>query len=141
MKGENTMHQTRKTHNAHNETQRRLNKVLSNGYTSTLYTVPHYDYVEYPIPNYPEYMRVHPSWVNKHTSNSVKGAYKVFSSKEEAEFAKKHHYLNKKSKSSGRHSYYKYVKRVMHKWWRRKGLDEQSYSIKGSHISWQDINW
>lgn len=136
------MHHTRKTHNAHNETQRRLQKVLRNGYTSTYYRTPHYTYVEY---RYGELYLIHPCWVHTHISDyAVTSGHKngrVFDSFEDAEFARNHQFLAKKSKSSGRKSHYRYVKKMVHKWWRRKGLEEKTYSLKGSHCSWVDITW
>lgn len=131
------MHQSRRTHNAHNETQRRLRKVLSQGTTVTYYPTPHYTYVVFE-----EVLgkRVHPSWVNTHISEFAvtSGAKnnRVFSSLEEAEFARNHTFLARRSKSSGRHSTYKKYKKFMHHSWRRKGFDEPSYTIRGSHYSY-----
>lgn len=62
------MHQTRKTHNAHNETQRRLKKVFSNGSTCTYFRAPHYTYVEY---RHGKLWLVHPDWVNIRFSINV----------------------------------------------------------------------
>ena len=136
------MHQSRRTHNAHNETQRRLRKVLSQGTTVTYYPTPHYTYVVF---EEVYGISVHPSWVNVHISEFAvtSGAKnnRVFSSIEEAEFARKHYFLKKKSKSSGRRSYYKFAKRMVHKWWRKKDLGELTYSLKGSFCSYGDVTF
>lgn len=139
---ERLMHQTRKTHNAHNETQRRLKKVLSNGYVSTYHRTPHYTYVEY---RHGKLWLIHPDWANtrisEHAVTSGPKNGRVFDSFEDAEFAKKHQFLAKKSKSNGSKSYYKYAKRMVHKWWRRKRFGDVTYSLKGSYSSWVEINW
>ena len=136
-----SMHHTRKTHNAHNETQRRLKKVLLNSHTSTWYAAPHYSYVTY---SYGRNWYI-PYWKNSHCSNCIchsgLGGFSRFDNIEEAEFARKHKFLVKKSKSSGRHSYYTFAKKLMHKLWRRKGFDEKTYTIRGSYCSWSDITW
>lgn len=135
------MHHTRKTHNAHNETQRRLRKVLLNSHTSAYYAAPHYSYFKrmYSTTWYIPY------WGNSHWSNVIQyngmGGYSWFGSEDEAEFARKHKFLVKKSKSNGRYSYYGYVKKMMHRWWRRQKLDDVAYTIKGSYCSWSDICW
>ena len=135
------VHHTRKTHNAHNETQRRLKKILSKGYTINYWSVPHYTYVEYLND---ERWFVHPYWAYTHFSDAVitkKKRARVFESFAEAEFERRHSHLMRKSKSSGRHSNYGFYKRILHKRWRRKGLDEQTFLLKGSHISWKDIGF
>ena len=136
---ERLMHQTRKTHNAHNETQRRLKKALSNGHT--WHAAPHYPYI---VCSYGRNRYV-PDWANPYWSTSVhyngrEGLY-WFEDLEEAEFARKHKFLVKISRSSGRHSYYRYAKKMMHKWWRRKGFGDATYSIRGSYCSWSDITY
>ncbi len=133
------MHQTRKTHNAHNETQKRLMKVLSKGHTNTWYATPHYPYIDC---RYGHEWYV-PDWQNPHWSNSVhyniRGGCRWFDTPEEAEQAKKHNFLVKSSKSSGRSSYYKFAKKMMHKWWRKRKYGDITYTIRGSHCSWEDI--
>lgn len=133
------MHHTRKTHNAHNETQRRLRKILNKGYVSDLFGNPHYTFVDYRYGRY----GVHPDWAPTRYSNTVfintRGNCKIFDSFEEMEFAKKRFFLMKKSKSSGRHSVFGFYKRLLHKRWRRKSFDEQSYRVKGSCISYNEI--
>ena len=135
------MHQTRKTHNAHNETQRRLKKVLSNSHTSTLYAVPHYSCFCYTFGR----ARYIPDWANQNWSDSVhyngKGGLFWFDSLEEAESERKHRFLVKSSKSSGRHSYYKYAKKLIHKMWRRRGFGDATYTVKRSFCSWKDVGY
>ena len=130
------MHHTRKTHNSHNETQRRLRRILANSPVSSFAPTPHCTYAEY---RYGKLFYVHPDWVDVHFSKRVveKGGGRIFDSFEEVEFAKAHRFLVKKSKSDGKKSLYKFYKRLVHKWWRKRG----TYSIKGSRSSYIDIIW
>ncbi len=136
------MHHTRKTHNAHNETQRRLKKTLSKGHTFRFNPVPHYTYEAWV---YGDACYVHPSWANNRYSRSIRTngprCGHIFDNREDAEFAKKHQFLVKKSKSSGKKSTYKFAKKLIHRKWRRKGLEEASYTHKGTFWTYNDIFW
>ena len=136
------MHHTRRTHNAHKETPRRLNKVLSNSSTYSYYPPAHYTYPAYGSGRFYGYR---PYWDSHHDSNFVhyrgEGSNFYYDTLEEMERVKKHRYLVKKSRSSGRKSYYGYAKKYVHRHWRRKGFDEHTYSLKGISKSWQNINW
>ena len=139
------MHHTRRTHNSHNETQRRLKKVLANSPVSRFAPTPHYTYVEYLYDGF--FCYVHPYWVDVHSSmhavykDAINKSNRFFDSFEEAEFAKTHRFLVKKSKSDGKNSLYKFYKRLVHKWWRRRGFDELTYSLKGSYCSYSEVFW
>ena len=122
------MHHSRRTHNAHNETQRRLNRVLLNGHTSSWRSTPHYSGEQYRL----GYVCYVPDWQINRWTNSV-GYQDVRNNERNRSF------LVKNSRSSGSNSHYRFVKRMIHKKWRRKKYDDVTYSIKGSHCSWSDV--
>jgi len=62
--------------------------------------------------------------------DAINKSNRFFDSFEEAEFARTHRFLVKKSKSDGKNSLYNFYKRLVHKWWRKRGFDELTYSLK-----------
>lgn len=130
------MHHTRRTHNAHNETQRRLKKILDKNYVVTYRATPHYTLVIYRDDQIDDIL---PYWVNPHFSKKVGQkvhgkVYMTFESLEDVEKLRKRAFYKNCSKKSR-----KYWKRQLHKWWRRQKHEEALYKVKGSHMSNWDI--
>ena len=130
------MHHTRKTHNAHNETQRRLKKILDKNYIVTYRGTPHYTLVIYRDGQLDDIL---PYWVNPHFSRKI--AQKVhgkrwmtFDSLEDVKALRKRVFYKNCSKKS-----LKYWKRQLHKWWRRQKHEEALCKTKGSYMSYCDI--
>ncbi len=135
------MHHTRKTHNAHNETQRRLKKILDKNYVVTYRATPHYTLVIYRDGKIDDIL---PYWVNPHfskvVSQKVHGRkWMTFESLEDVERLRKRAFYKKRSKSNHFKSTYKFWKRQLHKWWRRQKHEEALYKTKGSYMSNWDI--
>lgn len=136
------MHHTRKTHNAHNETQRRLKKVLVNSTTNAYFAAPHYTIIK-DFYGDGERILIYPYWDSSYSSNVVclksKDRYwDIYHTGDELEKIKEDTYFKKTSKSNGRHSTYGYIKKVLHHKWRRAKLEEPSYKTKGSHLTYWD---
>jgi len=130
------MHHTRRTHNAHNETQRRLKKILDKNCVEAYRGTPHYTLVVYRDGQINDIL---PSWVNPHFSKKVGQkvhgkVYMAFNTLEDVEELRKRAFYKNRSKKS-----HKYLKRQLHKWWRRQKHEEAFYKIKGSHMSERDI--
>ena len=120
------MHQSRRTHNAHNETQRRLKKLSKKerGITYPHYNIVHYDEAgkfKYIEPNWNYYGSCLVSIKNHFGGKHVKTI-------EESNYAKKHSFYTRFSKSES--SYWRWAKRRLHKIWRRKSPNELTYTYK-----------
>ena len=124
------MHHTRKTHNAHNETQRRLAKLAFA--TKGNFTNPKYYRIIY--------LRYNVIW-RYETSNDKYFTWFVaprFHTSEKYRCdvleqvleANHHTFYKRKSKSSGPHSTWRYFKKLLHRRWRRKPLSELTFTKK-----------
>ena len=120
------MHQSRRTHNAHNETQRRLRNLSKKerGITYPHYDIAHYDndgkflYFE---PNY-NYLGSNMVPMKMHSPVSF------VKTREELDYAKKHSFYTRFHKSKS--SYWGFAKKRLHRRWRRKSPDELTYTYK-----------
>ena len=121
------MHHTRKTHNAHNETQRRLKKIASKREP----TRPHYNIVHF-YNNSDEISWIEPCWEYDTWSSEVCRKCHIGTSCiktiEESEKAKKHSFYSKHSKSESK--YWRFAKKRLHRIWRRKAVDELTFTYK-----------
>ena len=121
------MHHTRRTHNAHNETQRRLKKLLKK---EGALAIPHYNIVHFRDDG--TISQIEPNW-EWWGSNMV--AIKIHSAHwlcnkdiETLEEAKKRKFYKRVSKSSSR--YWKFAKKRLHRIWRRKDPDALTFTYK-----------
>lgn len=121
------MHHTRATHNSHNETQRRLRKLVEK---ERGLTVPRYNIIHYKDDG--TIVRVEPNW-NWYGSNMV--ASKTHSADshcdkdiESLEQAKRHTFYIRISKS--KRSYWGFAKKRLHRIWRRKNADKLTFTYK-----------
>ena len=121
------MHHTRKTHNAHNETQRRMKNLLSKerGRIKPHYNIAH-------LRDDGTIFRIEPNW-DWIGSNMV--AVKFHSidwhfdkSFKSLEHAKKHKFYKRISKSKSK--YWKFAKKRLHKIWRRKNPYVLTFTYK-----------
>lgn len=110
------MHQSRRTHNAHNETQRRLKKALCRGWQRN---IPHYTYIMYFKDG--RVWWIEPYWVIPHYSGAIhqkccygRGIWP--NSMEEVEAIRKHNWLANNSSSK------KELKKYCNRTFRRKKI-------------------
>ena len=96
------MHQSRKTHSAHNETQRRLKKVVSN-MSTTLWSI-----------RDPVYL--------KNDRRNPDGGFYI-------------------SNPKSNNSYWRWAKKRLHKIWRRKPVDELTFTYKDAVDCSLDYLW
>ena len=120
------MHQSRKTHNAHNETQRRLRNLARKEWR---YVCPHYYITHFYDDGSVKYTE--PCWnylgswaAPMKTHFPHKGIRTV----EDCEFARKHSFYTRQSKSKS--SYWRWAKKRLHRIWRRKPIDELTFTYK-----------
>ena len=135
------MHHTRRTHNAHNETQRRLTKLAQAG--SVYPWRPHYTIIRYLWGD--EIYDITPYWAKPTTNyvyikNHGHKRFHWFESLEEANHSRNKQFYKKSSKSSGRQSCYGFYKKLLHRWWRRQPLEDTYWNKKGSHCSYWDLS-
>ena len=125
------MHHTRKTHNAHNETQKRLAKLAFE--TKGSYANPKYYRVLYcsysgDIWRIDTYFDKYFTWFvapRFHTHKKY-----VYDSLEDISKAKKQTFYKRKSKSSGKKSIWGFYKKLLHRRWRRRSADELTFTKK-----------
>lgn len=121
------MHNTRKTHNAHNETQRRLKKLVKKDYR---HQIPHYNIVHYKDDGVISH--IEPSWdfwgSNMVVSKTHNGDCFFNKDIETLNKAKEHTFYVRVSKSKS--SYWGYAKKRLHRIWRRKNHDELTFTYK-----------
>lgn len=137
------MHHTRRTHNAHNETQRRLAKLA---------------FKTKGIDNNPKYYRYHymyggsisyiDTYFDKYFSYCVSsrthGATKYFrDSLEDIHKYKDHSFYKRVHKSSGPKSRWKQYKKQLHRRWRRRNIDSLTFTYKDAVgcSFWRDLMW
>ena len=120
------MHQSRRTHNAHNETQRRLSLLLKQGWNRSY---PHHNIAYYNQDG--SLIHIEPNWdykgcdfvsIKVHTSKMADLSLK------DLESAKKHRFYMVISKS--RRVYWAFAKRRLHRIWRRKNREQLTYTYK-----------
>ena len=135
------MHHTRKTHNAHNETQKRLAKLAfkTKGYYSNpkyyrvIYSGNHIWRIDTYFDKYFSYL-VAPRF---HTYKKY-----VYDCLEDIIKAKKQSFYKRKPKSSGKKSTWGYYKKQLHRRWRRKSVDELTFTKKDARgCSLRDFWW
>ena len=126
------MHHKRATHNAHNETQRRLKKNVKK-YIS-YHMTPRYVSFHYGKFSFGDYLE--PDWyqwgnIGKGVVTRVhsSGEY-LMDSLEGLEHLKENLFYKKKSKSSGPKSTWRFYKKLLHRRWRRKAIDELTFTYK-----------
>ena len=121
------MHHTRRTHNAHNETQRRLrNLSKKRGYKRNY---PHYNIVYFKDNGDVDYIDSCKDYGGSCVVK-VKGHHKggYITSSEELDKLERHSFYLKYSKSN--YKYWKWAKRRLHKIWRTKPIEELTFTYK-----------
>ena len=120
------MHQNRRTHNAHNETQRRLAKLLKQGWNRSY---PHYNIAHYNDDG--SIKHIEPNWDYQgcdFISVKIHASGRADLSLKDLENAKKHRFYAVISKS--RRSYWSFAKKRLHRIWRRKSSSQLTYTYK-----------
>ncbi len=120
------MHHSRKTHNAHNETQRRLKNLSKKSWNRVC---PHYNTIYYDDKGNFDF--IEPCW---NYSGSCMAPMKSHFGKsqvktiEDSEYLRKHSFYTRFSKSKS--SYWRWAKKKLHKIWRTKPIDELTFTYK-----------
>ena len=117
------MHQSRKTHNAHNETQRRLVKIAK---CIDRYPYPKYDVTYFNSDGSVKY--IEPCWDRRGHIKVHSSDRNFYSSKEKINQAKKHSFYVPYPKSN--FLWWRWAKRRLHKIWRTKSLDTLTFTYK-----------
>ena len=124
--GGNHMHQSRRTHNAHNETQRRLKKLAKK---ERVLTYPHYCVTHYDEGGNFLYFDLDYNFTGSNMAPlKIRFQGPKIQTEEDLENAKKHSFYARFNKSKS--SYWGWAKKRLHRIWRRKSPEELTYTYK-----------
>ena len=135
------MHHSRKTHNAHNETQRRLAKLAlkTKGNQSNPKYYRFLRLFDGSVWRIETYQDRYFAWFVYPKCHSSKQYY--LDSLEDIARERRHEFYKRKSKSNGPKSTWRYYKKLLHRRWRRKPLKELTFTTKDARGCSQRDFW